>query len=84
MPAMPPSLWANTNSQVRKSKGVQVRSYLYRGVLISERLMCEVCLHGQRDLLREAPTGEEIAANYDPTREFILPQNDWPARLVPR
>ena len=36
------------------------------------------------DLLREAPTGEEIAANYDPTREFILPRNDWPARLVPR
>ena len=30
------------------------------------------------DLLREAPTGEEIAANYDPNREFILPRNNWP------
>lgn len=30
------------------------------------------------DLLRLAPTGEEIAANYDPTREFIMPRNDWP------
>lgn len=36
------------------------------------------------NLLREAPTGAEIAANYDPTREFILPRNDLPARLVPR
>ncbi len=29
------------------------------------------------DLLRAAPTGEEIAANYDRHREFILPRNDW-------
>ena len=30
------------------------------------------------DVLREAPTGEEIVANYDPRGEFILPRHDWP------
>ena len=30
------------------------------------------------DLLRQAPTGEEIAAKYDSTREFIMPRSDWP------
>lgn len=28
------------------------------------------------DLLRQAPTGEEIAVAYDSNREFILPRND--------
>jgi hypothetical protein len=28
------------------------------------------------DLLRRAPTGEEIAANYNPSRAFIMPQNN--------
>ena len=27
------------------------------------------------DLLRQAPTGEEIAANYDLIREFIMPRD---------
>ncbi len=26
------------------------------------------------DLIHDAPTGEEIAASYDPGREFILPR----------
>lgn len=32
------------------------------------------------DLIHDAPTGEEIAASYDPAREFILPRNAWPAQ----
>ena len=31
------------------------------------------------DLIHQAPTGEEIAAAYDPDREFILPRDFWPA-----
>ena len=29
------------------------------------------------DLVRHAPSGEEIAANYDPNHEFIVPRNYW-------
>lgn len=32
------------------------------------------------DLIHDAPTGEEIAASFDPAREFILPRNAWPAQ----
>lgn len=31
------------------------------------------------DLIRKVPTGEEIAAAYDPQSEFILPRDFWPA-----
>jgi transposase InsO family protein len=30
------------------------------------------------DLIHQAPTGEEVAAAYDPAREFILPREAWP------
>lgn len=30
-------------------------------------------------LIHQAPTGEEIAAAYDPQSEFILPREFWPA-----
>lgn len=32
------------------------------------------------DLIHDAPTGEEIAAGFDPAREFFLPRNAWPAQ----
>jgi transposase InsO family protein len=30
------------------------------------------------DRLKDAPLGEEVAHNYDPAREFILPRDYWP------